>query len=951
MKTLLALSRNRRLQVCCWMAACAMIASPLGAQSVAPRITSEISDSEQATLRGSLHPQAQAQFDAGRMPSDTKLNGVSLVFNRTAAQEADLEALLAAQQNPASPLNHQWLNPDQFAARFGVAEADLAKVKSWLERQGFSVDSVARGRSMIRFSGTARQVEGAFSTQMHYYNVEGARHFAPATELSVPAAIAPVVLAVGNLNDFRLKPMHIAPARPDFTSGQSGAVHFAPGDIAKVYDINPVYTAGYNGAGQSIAIMGQSAILTSDIENFQSAAKLPIKDPALVVVPGSGASTIYTGDESESDIDLEWSGAVAPGASLIFVYVGNNLNTGVFDSILYAVDEDLAPIISVSYGACETEFTAVNILPYEAAGQQAAAQGQTIIASSGDSGSTGCYGFTSLTTAQQKALAVSYPASSAWVTAAGGTEASQADLAYLTSGSAYWEAASGSDLLTSALQYIPEVAWNDDILGNGLSSSGGGVSALISRPAWQTGTIGGSTIPAGSYRLVPDIALYSSPNYPGYLFCSSDTSNSISGSCSNGFRDAGSKYLTVAGGTSFAAPVFAGMVALINQAKGYTTGQGLVNPTLYTMAADSATYASAFHDTPTGSNNDCNAGPSYCSGEIGFLTGPGYDEVTGLGSVDLAKLIEAWTPAQSVATLIGTTITISTASFTPILNQPNTFSFSLAAASGSTTPSGNLTLSIDGGGTSYSNGGITATVPLSGIITAGTASATYQIAFSTAGTHQVVAHYSGDAIFAASTGVIQVSVPNTGSFTLRATGVTVAQGSEGVSTITVTPSGGYTGTVDITPSSSTMSFCYFTTPALVSGTSAIQTTMTFDTNLTNCGLTNALSGSGKKLFLAGSQKASISSHSSPSITAAAFGFAGFFLAGFLGWRRRQLRLVCGLLVLGIAGFALSACGGGGSSSSSSVNYTTKGTYSVTLTGQDSASSAISATTTFTLTVQ
>jgi subtilase family serine protease len=934
------------------MAACALIASPLGAQSVAPRITSEITDSEQATLRGSLHPQAQAQFDAGRMPSDAKLNGVSLVFSRSAAQEADLEALLAAQQNPASPLYHRWLNPDQFAARFGVAEADLAKVKSWLEQQGFSVDSVARGRSMIRFSGSARQVEGAFSTQMHYYNVGGARHFAPATELSVPAALAPVVLAVGNLNDFRLKPMHIAPAHPDFTSLQSGAVHFAPGDIWKVYDINPVFQAGYYGTGQTIAIMGQSAILTSDIQNFHNAASIAANDPTLVLVPGTGTSTFYTGDESESDIDLEWSGAVAPGASLIFVYVGDNMNTGVFDSIQYAVDEDLAPIISVSYGACETEFTTANILPYEAANQQAAAQGQTIIASSGDSGSTGCYGFTSLTTAQQKALAVSYPASSAYVTAAGGTEASQADLAFLTSGSAYWEAASGSDLLTSALQYIPEVAWNDDILGNGLSSSGGGVSALISRPSWQTGTIGGTSIPAGTMRLVPDIALYSSPNYPGYLFCSSDTSSSISGSCSNGFRDANSKYLTVAGGTSFAAPVFAGMVALLNQAKGYTSGQGLLNPTLYAMAANSATYASAFHDTPTGSNNDCTAGTAYCNGQIGFSTGPGYDEVTGLGSVDLAKLIEAWTPAQPVSTLIGTTTTISASNSTPALNVSDTFTITVFSADVSTMPAGNVTLSIDGGGTSYSNGGTTATVSLTPSQTPGAAMATYQKVFSTTGTHQIIAQYDQTATLALSTGVVQVSVPNTGSFALKATGATIAQGGEGTSTITVTPSGGYTGTVGITPSSSTASFCYITTTALVSGTSAVQTTMTFDTNLTNCGLTNAQSGSGKKLFLAGGQKASLSSHSSPSIAAAAFSFAGLFFAGLLGWRRRQLRLVCGLLVLGIAGFALSACGGGGgTSTSSSSNYTTKGSYLVTLTGQDSVSSAISATTTFTLTVQ
>ena len=207
MKTIFALSRHKRFGFCGWLAACAMTASLLGAQSVAPRISSEINDSEQATLRGSLHPMAQAQFDAGRMPSSTKLTGISIVFNRTEEQEADLQALITAQQDPSSPLYHQWLTPDQFAARFGMADADLNKVKSWLEQQGFSIDSVARSKNMIRFSGTARQVEQAFSTQMRYYKASDKQHFAPSTELSVPAALSSVVLAVRNLDDFRPKPM------------------------------------------------------------------------------------------------------------------------------------------------------------------------------------------------------------------------------------------------------------------------------------------------------------------------------------------------------------------------------------------------------------------------------------------------------------------------------------------------------------------------------------------------------------------------------------------------------------------------------------------------------------------------------------------------------------------------------------------------------------------------
>jgi subtilase family serine protease len=189
--------------LCGWLAACALVAPFLGAQSVAPRISSEIAKSEQVTLAGSLHPMAQAKFDAGRVPSSTKLTGVSIVFSRTEEQEADLQALIAAQQDPSSPLYHQWLTPDQFAARFGMADADLSKVKSWLQQQGFSVDSVARSHNAIRFSGTARQVEQAFSTQMHSYKVSGVQHFAPSTELSLPSALSSVVLAVRNLDDFR----------------------------------------------------------------------------------------------------------------------------------------------------------------------------------------------------------------------------------------------------------------------------------------------------------------------------------------------------------------------------------------------------------------------------------------------------------------------------------------------------------------------------------------------------------------------------------------------------------------------------------------------------------------------------------------------------------------------------------------------------------------------------
>ncbi len=251
---------------------------------------------------------------------------------------------------------------------------------------------------------------------------------------------------------------------------------------------------------------------------------------------------------------------------------------------------------------------------------------------------------------------------------------------------------------------------------------------------------------------MPDVSLYSSPNLPGYLYCTSDQSDWNTtqtplqqGSCTSGFYDNSTGDLIVAGGTSFAAPIFAAMVAIVNQAKGYTTGQGLINPTLYSMAADSAMYQSAFHDITTG-NNYCTAGSTYCPSNgstLGFAAGPGYDEVTGLGSVDLNNLVTAW--AAPVAPLVGTTTSITSTTSSPLVNTLATFTITVVAASG--TPSGTVNLSIDGGGTDYSNGGTTATATLSST-TAGTATATYQATFTTVGIHQIVAEFPASATLA-----------------------------------------------------------------------------------------------------------------------------------------------------------------------------------------------------------
>jgi len=958
------------------LASAATLAS---AQTPAARIRAEISSAAVTPLQGSLHPLAQTRFDAGRVPADQRMAGVSLVFSRSAAQQADLEALITAQQNPASPQYHQWLTPEQFAVRFGMAQSDLGKVQTWLEQQGFAVDSVARGKNLIRFSGTAGQVERAFQTQMHFYTLGGEKHFAPSTELAVPSALAPVVLAVRNLDDFRPRPMHVASrnrrANPAFTSNVSGSVFFSPGDIKVAYGINTLASAGNTGAGQSIVVVGQSAIVNTDIENFENAAGLVVKDPTQVLVPGSGTPQIFSGDEGESDLDVEWSGAIAPGANIFFVYTGSSTNFGVFDSIEYAVDEKLGNIISVSYGACEPQLSAGSATALDAIFAQAATQGQTILAASGDSGSSACYqappttqnGLPPLTTQEQ--LAVSYPASSQYVTGVGGTEIISANDA---SGTQYWQAKGSSDEIVSLLQYIPEVAWNDDVAattaGGGLSSTGGGASILYTtKPSWQAGVPG---IPSDSKRDVPDVSFYASPDLPGYLFCTSDTSDwnttqapVQTGSCGAGFRgNSQDSSLTVAGGTSFSTPVFAGMVAILNQVKGYVTGQGLLNPELYTLASNSTTYAAVFNDIPAGTNNECpsSAGANFCStaSSASYVTTAGYDQVTGLGSLNLSALVTAW-PAATATTLIGTTTSVSAASLTPNTSTNDVVTITVASDTGSSVPTGNLTLSIDGCGTAY---GVTGCTPLT-VALAANGTATYTANFTTAGVHTIVAQYAGDTTHTASTGSISITVGGTssgnGTFKVAATNITVARGSSGSSTITITPSTSpaYTGTVYLTFNTSNNSalgnLCYSFTNTLssgqgsvaVTGTAAATTQLTFDTQASDC-VTTAVAKSGTRaMHRLGPVKTS--QNNTPTRAPLAVAFAGLLLAGFLGRPSRKLRGLAAIVGLLALGLGLSACGG---SSSVTVSNPPKGTYTITVTGQDSTAATITAQNTFTLVI-
>ncbi|HEX4489279.1 MAG TPA: S53 family peptidase, partial [Terriglobales bacterium] len=648
-------------------------------------------------------------------------------------------------QDPHSPNFHNWLTPQQYADRFGMTQSDVNKVTRWLQSHGLHVDRVATSRNQIYFSGTAAQIQTALHTQLHQFSENGENHFANATEAALPSAIADTVLAIRNLNNYRPKPRALKVRKilgedAHFNSGGGG--HFiSPDDLATIYDIKTLYDAGITG-GSSIAVVGQTQVDQADIAAFRSASGLPANPFQPVLMPSTGTSVVSTDDVLEADLDVEWSGAVAKNSIILFVYPGNaknsdgSLSFNVIDAFAYVIDNNLAPVISISYGLCEASAGASGRNFFQAAATQAVMQGQTISSASGDDGATDCEDQNASSATQ--GLAVDLPSAIPEVTGVGGSEFS----GDVSNAATYW-GSTNSPNDASAISYIPETTWNDTAqtiaTGDGFSAGGGGVSAFFAKPTWQTGT----GVPNDGKRDVPDIALNASAHHDGYLVCSG-------GSCVTGFVGSDNKILLV-GGTSVGAPVFAGMVSLINQAA-QTNGQGNVNAQLYPLATSTPL---AFHDITTGDNKiPCTTGSTGCTTanshlvaasrvgwvgaaasflllsfvsifvpnrrrrwiffsapililclavgigcgggggsttvpvtpttptpavSIGYSAGVGYDLATGLGSIDAATLVRSW-PGVPLAPSY--TVSASPNSLTAVANQPTVSSLVVSSTTG-----------------------------------------------------------------------------------------------------------------------------------------------------------------------------------------------------------------------------------------------------------------------------
>lgn len=673
------------------------------------------------TLRGNVHPMARAEFDRGVAPDSLPQRRMVLMLQRSAANEAALQKLLEEQQLKLSPSYHKWLSPAEFGQKFGPSNADLQNITSWLRANGFEINGIANGRNFIEFSGNAAQVRQAFRTEIHRYVVNGREHWANSRDPQIPANLAPLVKGILSLHNFPRQPMSRIVGNL-LRSRQTGAITplftfkppraptlfgIGPADFATIYSLG----TGFDGTGETIGIVGESNVNTSDVDNFRALFNLPVNHPQVILNgPDPG---LIPGVETEAVADLEWSGAVAKNAKLDLVVSSSTETTqGVDLSALYIVDNNLADIISESFGDCEAVFGPVNVF-YNSLWEQAAAQGITAIVSSGDNGSAGC-DFPELPTAFL-GLAVNGAASTPFDIAVGGTDFDD------PSPLAYFHSFNDPNTGGSAISYIPEKAWNDSCaatlstpttctndINHANAGGSGGPSSIYVQPVWQTG-LGSLT---HRMRDVPDVSLFAGDgeSLSFYLICEADMDvNNAQCNLNTPLPE-----MLGVGGTSISAQAFAGVMALVDQSQNGKR-QGNANYMLYNLAKNKnpagcnssmlAAQNCIFYDVTKGNNSvACDAGSPNCSGigtDSGILVdpdnpaspawnaGPGFDMATGLGSVNIQNLIANWPAFAATAT------TLSASPMTGVHGQPVTVNITVAPTSnpaGTPVPSGDVSL-------------------------------------------------------------------------------------------------------------------------------------------------------------------------------------------------------------------------------------------------------------------
>ncbi len=599
-----------------------LAAAAPGQQASPARIVSPIDERQLVPIKGTVHPLANARNDRGVAPDPMHLERIHLVLKRSPSQEAALKQRIADLHTPGTASFHKWLTPEEFGKQFGPSDQDIATVETWLTEHGFNVAQVNPGRQTIEFSGNVKQFRSAFHAQIHQYAVNGETHYANAGDPQIPAALSPVVGGFVSLNNFRvdsyakyLGKAQYDPstdhATPAWTMGSSNSFSLvlSPQDYTVQYDLNPLYAAGTNGSGQTIAILNESNVNIDLVNQFRSLFSLPYNPPQVIIdgndpgLDGINNPDGPNGASVEAYLDVEWAGAVAPNATVDLVIAADTaLQSGLTLAMEHAVYSNIAPVMSLSFGYCEAGLGSFNSF-LDSLWEQAAAQGITVMVSSGDSGSAGCDNGSMYAS---KGQAVNGFASTPYNVGVGGTDfyygpVSQGKTAFEAGIGNYWsETPSNSKPAVSIKGVIPEQPWNDSQYGDTLETlfqgtsplsytdivggSGGTSSVYTTKPAWQTGF--GDTA-----RDLPDVSLFASngANASYYPLCAVD------GDCQP-VSSGGTVQISGVGGTSASSPAFAGIMALVNQKYGR---QGQANYVLYPLSKQVPT---AFNDVTAGTN-------------------------------------------------------------------------------------------------------------------------------------------------------------------------------------------------------------------------------------------------------------------------------------------------------------------------------------------------------------
>ena len=746
------------------------------------RILGPINDQVRVTLKGNTSPVAQARYDQGAVADSFPAERMLLILQRSPEQEAALRQFIRDAHTPGNPSFHTWLTPEQFGELYGPEDSDVAAVSGWLQTHGFSVTRVTKGKTAIEFSGSAGQVREAFHTEIHAYLISGELHHANSSDPQIPAALAPVIAGITPMNDFRPKSYvevlgqatynpKTHQVTPQWTIA-SNLLALAPGDFAVQYDLNPLYAAVTNGTGVTIGIIGASEVDPTVVANYRSLFGLPAIN-LNAVVDGNDTNALEVNWATvESYLDVEVSGAVAPGATInLYAAADTSVQSGLLLAAQRAVDDDQASVLSTSYGTCEQGLGSAGNQFWAGLWEQAAAQGQTSFVSAGDSGSAGCDDF-DIPQPAQYGLAVSGFASTPWNISVGGTDFFYASYDGSTADqnaelATYWDL-TPTDIMapaTSLLKPVPEQPWNRafglnlydggvyDPSTNGATIVGGsgGASSCSSgmeasdgsfasctggyaKPAWQSG----KGVPSDGARDIPDVSLFAAngENDSFYPICAGTDD------CTDVLGEINFK-ISAVGGTSASSPEMAGIMALINQKFGR---QGLANYILYPLATQ---YPQVFHDVTIGSNNvPCNQGTPNCAvstlndntkGDLTlghYYATAGYDEATGLGSVDANLLLQYWNSLSFKSS--STTLSLSQTSFThgtPI----------------------HLSVGVSGNGAGTPSGDVGLATTASPALNTGLNELTLQDGAAAAtvdnlpgGQYQLTAKYAGDTVFAPS---------------------------------------------------------------------------------------------------------------------------------------------------------------------------------------------------------